>query len=461
MTWLTVGGSRSRDTMGWGSHSTMTQPLSITFEKNVGFLQIRLVGELPDREITNMRKRFDGFIQSDVPSREGMYHALWLFHQASFISERSFAELVGLMVYLNLRRTRSILVGPTHVLEGYLLESGLKGVIPTATNESEAMRIALQGTRKEYTSEFFSYLIDRQFLTRDQLRRIFDERKRHENRVGFESLLLDSGQFNCKSLVSLHAQFQVEKLRRETPEALFETLAIRTEGPAAAPAPLPKDLTAPPEVKIQLPLAGVDGSKDTKGILKDRLEDSGVDHSRPKDHSRPHEILGAPPFRMEPEPVMSVAPVSEFVKPRLMGQILIERGLITDVQLMESLRCQREEGRRGRLGDILVRLGYVTDEQIFVVLEDQYERRRIRRHGSSSYAMTDEPPTLQNRGRLGELLCELGILSEAGLRMALNQQKKNPEEKLGAILLRLGIVTRDQILDALHAQSERKTEPLS
>ncbi|MBI5307003.1 MAG: Flp pilus assembly complex ATPase component TadA, partial [Planctomycetes bacterium] len=55
-------------------------------------------------------------------------------------------------------------------------------------------------------------------------------------------------------------------------------------------------------------------------------------------------------------------------KKRLFGQILKDRGLVTEEQLQEALIVQKQKG--GLMGDILVNLRHVTDEQICQALGD-------------------------------------------------------------------------------------------
>lgn len=52
------------------------------------------------------------------------------------------------------------------------------------------------------------------------------------------------------------------------------------------------------------------------------------------------------------------------------GEILIERGLISQDQLRHALRIQREKG--GLVGEILVALGYVEETDIALALTSQY-----------------------------------------------------------------------------------------
>ncbi len=55
-------------------------------------------------------------------------------------------------------------------------------------------------------------------------------------------------------------------------------------------------------------------------------------------------------------------------KRRLFGQILKDKGLVTEDQIQEALEVQKQKG--GLLGDILVSLQYVTNEQILVALSE-------------------------------------------------------------------------------------------
>ena len=52
---------------------------------------------------------------------------------------------------------------------------------------------------------------------------------------------------------------------------------------------------------------------------------------------------------------------------RLIGEILVERGLITEEQLAQALAVQKVEGC-GYLGSILVRLGYAQEIDIVIAL---------------------------------------------------------------------------------------------
>lgn len=50
---------------------------------------------------------------------------------------------------------------------------------------------------------------------------------------------------------------------------------------------------------------------------------------------------------------------------------------------------------------------------------------------------------------LGETLVSRGLISQAQLQQALDEQKTHPGEKLGEILIRLGFITQAQVESAL------------
>ena len=64
-----------------------------------------------------------------------------------------------------------------------------------------------------------------------------------------------------------------------------------------------------------------------------------------------------------------MAPTKRVITKQL-GELLIERGVITQEQLQKALAVQKEEG--GLLGQVLVRLGATTEEDIAQALTAQF-----------------------------------------------------------------------------------------
>lgn len=59
-------------------------------------------------------------------------------------------------------------------------------------------------------------------------------------------------------------------------------------------------------------------------------------------------------------------------KPVRVGDALVERGVVTEQQVEEALRVQKQDGRRKLLGEILVEQGHCTHEQLITALADAY-----------------------------------------------------------------------------------------
>jgi hypothetical protein len=64
---------------------------------------------------------------------------------------------------------------------------------------------------------------------------------------------------------------------------------------------------------------------------------------------------------------------------RRLGDIFVERGLISDQQLQEALAQQRATG--GKLGEILVELGFVTRVCLAGVISEQWDDLRVSQSG--------------------------------------------------------------------------------
>jgi hypothetical protein len=64
---------------------------------------------------------------------------------------------------------------------------------------------------------------------------------------------------------------------------------------------------------------------------------------------------------------------------RRLGDIVVERGLITNDQLQQALDHQRQTG--GKLGEILVELGLLTRMALAGVLSEQWDQLRLTQSG--------------------------------------------------------------------------------
>jgi hypothetical protein len=102
------------------------------------------------------------------------------------------------------------------------------------------------------------------------------------------------------------------------------------------------------------------------------------------------------------------------------GEFLLQKGIVTRLQLDEGLRLQQERNRP--LGLMAIDFGLLSTEQVVRILEEQL--------------ISDEP--------FGQVAVRLGLLSEESLRMLLSQQA---EEHLliGQALIAKGYVRMEEI----------------
>ena len=110
-----------------------------------------------------------------------------------------------------------------------------------------------------------------------------------------------------------------------------------------------------------------------------------------------------------------------------LGQILIDKKVVTKEQLGEGLELQKEF-RSQKLGEILKEQAIVSTEQLEAILKKQEARPNI---------------------RLGEALIQDGVISEEQLNDALKTQKLNRSKPLGEILTDMGVVSIIEIRKTL------------
>lgn len=77
---------------------------------------------------------------------------------------------------------------------------------------------------------------------------------------------------------------------------------------------------------------------------------------------------------------------------RRLGDIVVERGLITNEQLQQALDHQRQMG--GKLGEILVELGLLTRMALAGVLSEQWDQLRLTQSGRKTAETTARRTTV-------------------------------------------------------------------
>ncbi|MDL1983677.1 MAG: Flp pilus assembly complex ATPase component TadA [Deltaproteobacteria bacterium] len=113
---------------------------------------------------------------------------------------------------------------------------------------------------------------------------------------------------------------------------------------------------------------------------------------------------------------------------RKIGEILIEEGLITIGQFQNALKYQKKLKKHMSIGQILVNQKAITQKMLNFVLD-----------------------RFQKRFRLGDLLIKLGIITKQQLEIALKYQKKMGI-RIGDALVKLNFITEDVMKQTLCTQ---------
>ncbi len=151
---------------------------------------------------------------------------------------------------------------------------------------------------------------------------------------------------------------------------------------------------------------------------------------------------------------------------RRVGDLFVEKGLITKEQLDEALRMQKETGER--LGEIVVGAFGVPRLELASVLAEQWAANDLSRAGderaaqpeppSTSVATSHEAPSLAPRPDepllrrpIGEIFVERGFISDEQLQAAVEMQRKTGQ-RLGEVLVEQGALSRLDLASALADQ---------
>jgi hypothetical protein len=133
---------------------------------------------------------------------------------------------------------------------------------------------------------------------------------------------------------------------------------------------------------------------------------------------------------------------------RPLGEILVERGLITELQLQQALRDQKLQG--GRLGEILFARGWVSGIDLRDALAEQHGLD-LRVEQPTGHAGVVSAEAQRNTIPLGRLLIQRGQITEAQLDAALADQAVNGK-RLGQILMASGAISTFVLAAALAEQ---------
>lgn len=123
---------------------------------------------------------------------------------------------------------------------------------------------------------------------------------------------------------------------------------------------------------------------------------------------------------------------------QMMGEILITQQWITPSQLDAAIAEQRKTNQK--LGEILVRLGHLSEMELNFILAQQ-----------KGNTITGDADNVKQR--LGDILRKSKRLSQRELAIAVSEQKRT-NEKLGEVLLRLGLLSGEELEAVLAWQAD-------
>jgi hypothetical protein len=136
---------------------------------------------------------------------------------------------------------------------------------------------------------------------------------------------------------------------------------------------------------------------------------------------------------------------------RPLGQLLVDRGLLTQQALDRALAEQRRTGRM--LGQVLVWGGYVSAQALALALAEQHGV------GVRSTAAAEAPARRADPGPkpvqwrpLGRVLVEKGFVTELAVERVLFEQRRHPGRRLGELLVSGDYITGPQLALALAEQ---------
>jgi type IV pilus assembly protein PilB len=131
---------------------------------------------------------------------------------------------------------------------------------------------------------------------------------------------------------------------------------------------------------------------------------------------------------------------------RLIGEVLIERGLITSAQLEKALGVQKKEGASVFIGEVLVQLGYLSEVDIAIALVVQCNLPYIavNKHHVEPDVLRLIPAEVARRSRLVPL-DRIGNILSVVMSNPMNELVREEVESLTGCRIAVFISTQTEI----------------
>ena len=140
----------------------------------------------------------------------------------------------------------------------------------------------------------------------------------------------------------------------------------------------------------------------------------------------------------------------EAVSNRLIGALFVERGLVSQSQLVVALELQQETGQQ--LGQILVERFGVERSELAKVVAEHWARMGEAKEDVSTRAS-------ESWRQLGEILVSRGFVSREQLVQALERQRLTGE-RLGEALVGQGVISKFELAGSLAEQASLAEVPV-
>ncbi len=142
-------------------------------------------------------------------------------------------------------------------------------------------------------------------------------------------------------------------------------------------------------------------------------------------------------------------PLPEAVSNRLIGELFVERGLVSQSQLLVALELQQETGQQ--LGQILVERFGVARSDLAKIVAEHWARLGQAEEQATTRAS-------ESWRQLGEILVDRGFVTREQLIQALERQRQTGE-RLGEALIGQGVLSKFELAGSLAEQASTVGDP--
>jgi ABC-type transporter Mla MlaB component len=334
---------------------------------------VHLTGKVGAEGRHRLWQAVDGALRADPLA------VVWDLTGVEEIHDQALAVLAGGMAFQRLREDPVILMGAKAKLVDRLRQTGVIFEAAIVSDEQEACLAILERLHKKYDEFFCKIVVEEGFLSATDLKQallLFDR----EGRSGdFGRLLLREGMIRAPQLLDA-----VCRQKTLLGDILVESGTLNAE-----------------ELELALQTRRGEGEKLGDLLLrlglatnKDIYEALGSQFKRRRRIQKSKSPPSSPDPAQASPTIKSPGAASQRAR---LGDILLEKHLLSPEDLERSLQLQRQTRGREKLGDILVRLGFVSDSELYKALLTQYQRHR----GASKVSV-------EVRGALEALIAKLG-----------------------------------------------------